>query len=237
MSLEQQVSSLVTAANKLTGTVNAKFGEIDKKVDASIKEVNAAIPTAIQNALTPAFFVDPENGNNDNDGKSKEKAFQTIYKAISSISPGSDGNIYLMRGNHNIDIQCNVFNKKVQFSYHVDASTADTKVIFNCGSALNVEYNGFVLLGGTVLHFNVDESISLRKGSIYINSCSCTIENGVTTPVVSRYHLSFSTVYRTTISSDQALNFITPASGGSYIANGESVTLSNVTYTVDQLVA
>lgn len=54
MSLEQQVSSLVTAANKLTGAVNGKMAEIDKKtaensakVDSELAKIQTKLPRII----------------------------------------------------------------------------------------------------------------------------------------------------------------------------------------------
>ncbi|MDC4168145.1 hypothetical protein C5F64_08610 [Photobacterium damselae subsp. damselae] len=60
MGLEQQISSLVQASENLTGAVNNKIGEIDKKVDDGIKEVKNAAELALR--ALPFFTV---NGNND----------------------------------------------------------------------------------------------------------------------------------------------------------------------------
>ncbi len=60
MSLEQQIGALVKASENLTGAVNGKIGEIDKKVDDGIQHVQDAAVLSLESL--PFFTV---NGNHD----------------------------------------------------------------------------------------------------------------------------------------------------------------------------
>ncbi|HAV1337885.1 TPA: hypothetical protein JG819_004548 [Vibrio parahaemolyticus] len=233
----QEIGALIDSVNEMTATVAGKMGQIDKKVDDAVKEVNEAIPTAIESALTPKYYVDPVNGDNNHKGTSEATAFKTIYKAISMVKAGADGAVYLMRGTHNVDVQTNVFNKRITLVHAAGATTADTNVILNVNSAINAEYNGFILFSGLKVHFGVYESISLRKGSVYFSGGVYTMEDGIGSPILARYHLSFVSAYSANISSNSQVELVSTTLGGSYIANGANLVLNNVNLTLNQLVS
>ncbi|MBO0165095.1 hypothetical protein J0692_22865 [Vibrio alginolyticus] len=76
MSLEQQVANLVDASNKLTGAVNGKMTQIDKKVDDAIAELTAASGNQKKTVWVSM------NGSDSNDGSSEDKAYLTFSKAF-----------------------------------------------------------------------------------------------------------------------------------------------------------
>lgn len=64
MSLESQITALVSAANKLTSEVAAKMKGIDKKVD----EATASVPGVMRDKARQTFYVDAIVGDNNNSG-------------------------------------------------------------------------------------------------------------------------------------------------------------------------
>lgn len=95
MSLEQEVSKLVDATNKLTGVISEKVSEINKTVANKLKEVDVAVSkvandirATIRGEMRKVVFVDQLNGDDKNDGKSKDNAFATFSKAASVGIPG-----------------------------------------------------------------------------------------------------------------------------------------------------
>lgn len=88
MSLEQEVSKLVDATNKLTGVISEKVNEINKTVANKLKEVDAAVSkvaadirATIKGELRQIIFVDQVNGSDDNDGKSSSRPLASLNKA------------------------------------------------------------------------------------------------------------------------------------------------------------
>ncbi|UIP28897.1 DUF1565 domain-containing protein [Photobacterium sp. TLY01] len=97
MSLEQQVSALVSAANNLTSTVNGKINQIDAKVN----EATAKVPEAIRKEVNKTFYIDAANGN-DNYGGSEANPLRTIDKAVSLGMAGGNVTLFLRRGQEHI---------------------------------------------------------------------------------------------------------------------------------------
>ncbi|HIF9214604.1 TPA: hypothetical protein ACX6QF_000056 [Photobacterium damselae] len=92
MGLEQQISSLVQASENLTGAVNNKIGEIDKKVNAA----TSSVPDKIKEQMTNKIYVDSVSGNDINSGKSLNEPKRNIYAAINSVPMGSSLIIILL---------------------------------------------------------------------------------------------------------------------------------------------
>lgn len=94
MSLETQVTALVTAANNLTESVNGKINEIDQKVGVAV----AAVPSEIARQMSRGLFVDPVSGNDANTGLSWAAAKATIRGAVNSCPSGGVINVWLKNG-------------------------------------------------------------------------------------------------------------------------------------------
>lgn len=95
MSLESQISALVSAANKLTAEVANKMKGIDQKVDKATESV----PTTIREMASQAFYVNSDVGvdASSRNGSSSEP-FKTMLYAASRAAPGAQVSI-LLRGN------------------------------------------------------------------------------------------------------------------------------------------
>ncbi|MDQ7735519.1 hypothetical protein QT231_22700 [Halomonas sp. SpR1] len=93
MSLESQITALVSAANKLTSEVANKMKGIDRKVDEAV----ASVPKAIRDNATAHIFVDTETGSDTNNGTSGSP-LKTIAAVNKLIVPGTSVNIYLANG-------------------------------------------------------------------------------------------------------------------------------------------
>lgn len=93
MSLESQVAALVEASNNLTGAVNNKIAEIDRKVD----EATAEVPAAVVKTMNREIYVDALNGNDSAEGTSTSPV-RTFNKALRMIPPGARGVINLKQG-------------------------------------------------------------------------------------------------------------------------------------------
>ncbi|WP_422156419.1 hypothetical protein KV699_07265 [Vreelandella titanicae] len=76
MSLESQITALVSAANNLTSEVAGKMAGIDQKVD----QATASIPDAIKRESYKDFYVDSIYGDDDNEG-TQSAPLKTIREA------------------------------------------------------------------------------------------------------------------------------------------------------------
>ena len=93
MSLESQVASLVSAANKLTSEIAGKMKGIDQKVDAA----TASVPNSIKQESYKDFYIDAVNGNDSNSG-SISSPLKTIREASDRSLNISVVNVRLMGG-------------------------------------------------------------------------------------------------------------------------------------------
>lgn len=95
MSLENQVTALVSAANKLTSEVANKMNGIDKKVD----EATQAVPDAVRALSSQTFFVDQANGNDNWTGLNQGAALKSIDEAVAR-TPVSSVCFVTLRGDY-----------------------------------------------------------------------------------------------------------------------------------------
>lgn len=93
MSLESQVTALVSAASKLTSEIAGKMKGIDQKVALATESV----PRKIREMSGQKVHVDSQNGNDANDG-SPQKPIKNVGKAIALHVPGSYTEVYLKEG-------------------------------------------------------------------------------------------------------------------------------------------
>lgn len=93
MSLETQITALVTAANSLTNAVNGKVSAIDEKVAAA----TAAVPEAVRSEMAKVFYVDSAVGSDTNLG-TQASPFRTVALAVSKVPRGGIGTIFLNSG-------------------------------------------------------------------------------------------------------------------------------------------
>ena len=110
MSLEQQISELVSATNDLTNEVVGKMGAIEQKADDTAN----TILTNIGQAFSPvAFYVDAIGGSDSNPGSSTEP-FATLKKAMDAVPIGMYGRVFLKAGQtHAFDQSVAVMHKHV----------------------------------------------------------------------------------------------------------------------------
>jgi hypothetical protein len=109
MSLESQITALVSAANKLTSEVANKMKGIDQKVD----KATAAVPEAIKSASYTRLFVNSVTGNDSNDGLSASRPKKTIAHAVGAVPDGFIGRIDLSPGEYRLDHDVNVSGKVI----------------------------------------------------------------------------------------------------------------------------
>ena len=95
MSLESQITALVSAANKLTSEVAAKMKGIDQKVDKATESV----PATIRQMASQEFYVNSDVGVDEpSHSGSESEPFKTVLYAASRAAPGAQVSI-LLRGN------------------------------------------------------------------------------------------------------------------------------------------
>ncbi|MCE7516642.1 hypothetical protein LZG37_00725 [Halomonas titanicae] len=92
MSLESQISALVSAANKLTSEVANKMKGVDNAVTAAQEKFDEFtgkdFPARVSDARIIAVYIDPENGDDNNTGLGSGAPFKT-WGAVSGITGGS----------------------------------------------------------------------------------------------------------------------------------------------------
>ncbi|PSV98296.1 hypothetical protein [Photobacterium iliopiscarium] len=166
MSLEQQIGALVKASENLTGAVNGKIGEIDKKVVQSINELKNAFPAEYLKFAVRTHYIDPNDGSDTNDGLSWGKAFKTWQKAFDAGDGALTQNIFLGVGRH-------ILNGRV----YPKAQTV-TMVGDNQSHYPNGDYSDAT---STVIH--IDKTTDIRAGivtklfgNIFMNNCVYTFE-------------------------------------------------------------
>ncbi|HCE1515537.1 TPA: hypothetical protein NGR29_004481 [Vibrio parahaemolyticus] len=92
MSLEQSVSELVGACNRLTNTVEGK----DAQIDAALQNGLNSIPAAIRKEAKKTIYLDQVNGSDLNDGTSVNKSVKTMAKIGDLVTSGGVAEICLL---------------------------------------------------------------------------------------------------------------------------------------------
>ncbi|MBB3141218.1 hypothetical protein [Halomonas organivorans] len=134
MSLEQQISALVSAANNLTGAVNGKMSQIDRKVD----EATAAVPDAIRSMAEMTVCVDTEEGDDANDG-SAQAPLKTLSSALHLHVTGSKLTILLREGQvfeEKGSLSGRIASGVIEFSRWGNTSGIDKPIIRNTADYL-----------------------------------------------------------------------------------------------------
>ncbi|WP_408900121.1 hypothetical protein [Photobacterium piscicola] len=139
MSLEQQIGALVKASENLTGAVNGKIGEIDKKVDAAVK----AIPE-----LHKTFYIDSVAGN-DNALGTQSLPIKTIYEAVIRTPINGSVSIFLKKNQDHfmsgtVPQFTNATNKKIQLAAYSAGSKPVIKML-TTDSPTGSILNGFIV--------------------------------------------------------------------------------------------
>lgn len=166
MSLEQQIGALVKASENLTGAVNGKIGEIDKKVDQSIQDLNNAFPSKYKEFALRTHFVNAIDGNDNNDGLSREKAVRTINQALHLGSGAISQNIYLSIGKHVISDMAYAGSETVSIS-------GDNQNHYPSGSWSESTSSVIHIDKTAVLNTGI---MTRLFGSVYCNNCVFTFE-------------------------------------------------------------
>lgn len=112
----EQTSASQALSQEVAGKMSAidlKVLEAEQRTDTAIANVNAAIPTAVNDELSQTLYLDATNGNDANDG-TQSKPFRTLKALIDSIPTGSSVQI---KGNANQVI--NIDNTISQTNKHV----------------------------------------------------------------------------------------------------------------------
>ncbi|MCD9468548.1 hypothetical protein [Photobacterium iliopiscarium] len=123
MSLEQQIGALVKASENLTGAVNGKIGEIDKKVNIA----TSAVPEQIRKNMYVTRYVDASNGDDSRSGESKSNAKRSVQSALDSAPVGSVIWCSLQNGQeHQISSRIPCLNKTIIFSPWIYSSDRPT---------------------------------------------------------------------------------------------------------------
>lgn len=111
MALEQDISRLVEASNRLTSAIDGKVRDYDRKIEKATNEIS----TKIRKEMYKVFYVDNVNGNDANSGFTIEQPKKTIKSACDSIPAGGLCKIRLIN-NYNItrEEQVSAFCKFIQ---------------------------------------------------------------------------------------------------------------------------
>lgn len=159
MSLETDVSNLVTKANTLIDYFNGKKSAIDTAVNAAI----AAIPDTAR-----TWWVDPVNGLDSNAGNSRTAPFKTIVKAMAS-TPNSGQCIVNLLGDYTMDTTMGL-NVSYLTIYGIDAVSSGVTpkikfkyMLFDSAGTPSVQLAGFIL-------YSFSASIELRNVDIDLPS-------------------------------------------------------------------
>ncbi|ABY90385.1 hypothetical protein HAPgp17 [Halomonas phage phiHAP-1] len=94
MSLETQIAALIQSSNNLADIVAQKIAGIDQKVD----EATQAVPDAIRNLSSATYYIDAENGDDNNSGLNGKNAFKTFAPLRDLIVSGSYTTVGLREG-------------------------------------------------------------------------------------------------------------------------------------------
>ena len=93
MSLESQVSSLVSAASKLTSEIAGKMKGIDNTLSAAQRKFDEFtgkdFPKRVSEARSIKVFLDTAKGNDENTGLSASNPVKT-YRQVSRVIGGGD---------------------------------------------------------------------------------------------------------------------------------------------------
>lgn len=98
MSLEAQITALVTAANELTGAVNGKMADINQKVNDAVASVPGSVKSYLETRTS--YYLDSVNGNDANDGRSWATAKRTLKAAVEGVGVRRYATIYLSKNEH-----------------------------------------------------------------------------------------------------------------------------------------
>lgn len=105
MSLETQITALVTAANALTASVNGKMADINQKVNDAVASVPGSVKSYLETRTT--YYVDHVNGDDTKDGLSWANAKRSLKSAIGAVGVRRYAVIFLSKGTHLITSDLN----------------------------------------------------------------------------------------------------------------------------------
>lgn len=169
------------------------------------REFAEQYPDLLKQSLSVVLYVDPDTGNDDNDGLSWTSAKATIRSAADEIPGGGSGTINLVKGKIYLltaDIPCG--NKFIQINgihdFDYTGTYATIKPVFNnsptlvAGTRFHIGQNGFLYLRGCRLETlkytaaeasltHTDYATSLLNtntawGAFWLEHCQVILNNG-----------------------------------------------------------
>jgi len=158
MASENDIADLVEASDKLTKAVEGKIAEIDNKLNQSISELNAEFPIVYSKYTKLTHYIDPVNGNDDNDGSNWVNAVKTIKRVLELGGGALQQYIYASVGKYVIDTDLYALADYVYFIGHNQNHYPDGNYSESESSILNIDKTDigtqFGVGSGKTLFFN-----------------------------------------------------------------------------------
>ena len=196
MSLESQITALVSAANKLTSEVANKMKGIDRKVD----QATASVPRAIRAAADQVYYIDAANGDDSNSGLSGANALKTIAGVNNKIVPGGvvqitvrEDQIHIVEGDVLRASGCSILVRSWGTATNI-RPTIQWKPVYdpdngiNAGRGLALTNCSITFLGVNLDIANLENGVQLSGMSafvfpershvnVYLRECEVTVNN------------------------------------------------------------
>lgn len=161
--VEKASQEQTAASQAIVQEVAGKMKEIDDNADEVLNRVDNAIPTAVNSEMYQNRYLDPENGDDSNNGFSSGSAFKTLKALINAAPVGST---ICVRGSHDTVIEVNealnIVNKHVVIFMNSCTLNINAQITMYGGSFKN--YYSFVAINQSTkfafLHFSADIRIA-----------------------------------------------------------------------------
>ena len=193
MSLESQITALVSAANNLTSQVAGKLGEIDDRVDS----VSAEFAEAIRNNGGKELFVDQQAGNDNSSGGSWESPLKSLGEVTRRMIPGGAYKVWLrndyyikdgkeLYGPTNAHIWiCGSGNPRLVVSWGGTSTEANNQ---NTNGSIDMSYADMLYISGVTL--DIDE-VAIQNmydtGSAFSRNCLVRTNVGTSAKVQANF--------------------------------------------------
>ncbi|MCL9775698.1 hypothetical protein [Vibrio methylphosphonaticus] len=161
MAQTQESRELADDVSGLIGDIRNEVAQAVQRTEQAITDVNAAIPSAVEDQMYQKLYLDSINGDDSTADGSNAKPFKTLKALIDSCPIGSSIEIVGNNG-QTIDIDSDIIinNKNIRYALYLSTINATASIylyacLFRTGNGINLNQNVY----NFIYYHNADVSL------------------------------------------------------------------------------